>query len=142
VLRTLLECGPDVTGLEPFVIDDASREDRAQYLCQRRQKFTESIPLKDQRPKRDSMSLEEATVSNMWEIAAIVEVLERKGLCTKQDRYGLITEFRRLLPVKTARCGRSCRRIMVIGRGVSHINETRPEYRLSVRDVPTLSPRA
>jgi hypothetical protein len=30
-------------------------------------------------PKRDSMSLEEATVSNMWEIAAIVEVLERKG---------------------------------------------------------------
>jgi hypothetical protein len=33
-------------------------------------------------PKRDSMSLEEATISNMWEIAAIVEVLEREGLCT------------------------------------------------------------
>jgi hypothetical protein len=33
------------------------------------------------RSKRDSMSLQEATVSNMWEIAAIVEVLERKGLC-------------------------------------------------------------
>ena len=33
----------------------------------------------DQRPKRDSMSLEEATVSNMWEIAVIVEVLERLG---------------------------------------------------------------
>ena len=31
------------------------------------------------RPKRDTMSLEEATVSNMWEIIAIVEVLERKG---------------------------------------------------------------
>jgi len=29
------------------------------------------------RPKRDSMSLEEATVSNMWEIAAIVELLDR-----------------------------------------------------------------
>jgi len=28
---------------------------------------------------RDSMSLEEATVSNMWEIAAVVEVLEQKG---------------------------------------------------------------
>jgi hypothetical protein len=41
----------------------------------------------DQRPKRDSMSLEEATVSNMWKIAAIVEVLERKGPCTKQDLY-------------------------------------------------------
>jgi len=26
------------------------------------------------------MSLEEATISNMWEIAAIVELLERKGL--------------------------------------------------------------
>jgi hypothetical protein len=26
------------------------------------------------RPNRDSMSLEEATVSNMWEMAAIVEV--------------------------------------------------------------------
>ena len=49
-------------------------------------------------PKRDSMSLEEATVSNMWEIAAIVEVLERKGLCTKQDLYDIITEFRRKNP--------------------------------------------
>ena len=36
--------------------------------------------MSDQRPKRDTMSIEEATVSNMWEIAAIVEVLERKGL--------------------------------------------------------------
>ena len=45
------------------------------------------------RPKRESMSLEEATISNMWEIAAIVEVLERKGLCTKQDLYDIITEF-------------------------------------------------
>jgi hypothetical protein len=33
--------------------------------------------MSDDRPKRDSMSLEEATISNMWEIAAIVEVLER-----------------------------------------------------------------
>ncbi len=32
------------------------------------------------RPTRDGMSLEEATISNMWEIAAIVEVLERKGI--------------------------------------------------------------
>jgi hypothetical protein len=54
--------------------------------------------MNDQRPKRDSMSLEEATISNMWEIAAIVEVLERKGLCTKQDLYDIITEFRRKNP--------------------------------------------
>lgn len=39
------------------------------------------------RPKRESLSLEEATVSNMWEMAAIVEVLERKGLCTKQGTH-------------------------------------------------------
>jgi hypothetical protein len=39
------------------------------------------------RPKRESLSVEEATVSNMWEIAAIVEVLERKGLCTKQGTH-------------------------------------------------------
>ena len=38
-------------------------------------------------PKRDTMSLEEATVSNMWEIAAIVELLEQKGLCTKHDLH-------------------------------------------------------
>lgn len=36
------------------------------------------------RPKRETMSLEEATVSNMWEMAAIVEVLERK-----RYRHGL-----------------------------------------------------
>ncbi len=51
--------------------------------------------MNDDRPKRETMSLEEASVSNMWEIAAIVEVLERKGLCTKHDLYDIITEFRR-----------------------------------------------
>ena len=50
--------------------------------------------MSNDRPTRDSMSIEEATVSNMWEIAAIVEVFERKSLCTKQDRYDIITEFR------------------------------------------------
>lgn len=54
--------------------------------------------MSDQRPKRESMSLEEATVSNMWEIAAIVEVLERKGLCSKHDLYDIIAEFRRKNP--------------------------------------------
>ena len=34
----------------------------------------------------------------MWEIAAIVEVWERKGLCTKQDLYDLITKFCRKNP--------------------------------------------
>ena len=35
--------------------------------------------MSDQRPKREAMSIEEATISNMWEMAAIVEVLERLG---------------------------------------------------------------
>jgi len=50
------------------------------------------------RIKRDSMSLREATIPNMWEIAALVEVLERKGLCAKQDLYDIIHEFRRKNP--------------------------------------------
>lgn len=41
------------------------------------------------RPKRETMSLEEATISNMWEIAALVEVLEKKGLCTKQELFDI-----------------------------------------------------
>lgn len=44
------------------------------------------------------MSLEEATISNMWEIAALVELLERKGLCTKQDLFDIITELRKKNP--------------------------------------------
>lgn len=46
------------------------------------------------RPKRESMSLEELAISNMWEIAAIVELLEKKNLCTKQDLYDIIAELR------------------------------------------------
>ena len=54
--------------------------------------------MSDQRPTRDTLSLKEATVTNMWEIAAIVAVFEQKGLCTKQDIYDIITEFRRKNP--------------------------------------------
>lgn len=50
------------------------------------------------RPKRESLSLEELAISNMWEIAAIVELLEKKGLCTKQDLYDIIGELRRKSP--------------------------------------------
>ncbi len=49
-------------------------------------------------PKRESMSLEELGISNMWEIAAIVELLEKKGLCMKQDLYDIITELRKKNP--------------------------------------------
>jgi hypothetical protein len=36
------------------------------------------------RPKREAMSLEEATISNMWEIATLTELLEQKGFCTSK----------------------------------------------------------
>ncbi len=36
--------------------------------------------MSNDRAKRDIISIEEATVSNMCQIAATVEVLERKGL--------------------------------------------------------------
>ena len=36
--------------------------------------------ISNDRPVRDTMSLEEAIVSNMWEIAAIVPVVERKWI--------------------------------------------------------------
>ena len=44
------------------------------------------------------MSLEETTISKMWEIAALVEVLERKGLCTKQDLLDILVELRTKSP--------------------------------------------
>jgi hypothetical protein len=50
------------------------------------------------RPKRETISLEEATISNMWEISAVVELLERKGLCTKQDLFDIVTELRKKNP--------------------------------------------
>ena len=53
--------------------------------------------MNDQRPKHKSMSLDEATISNMWEIAAIVEALERKSLCTKHDLLGVDREVPRRL---------------------------------------------
>lgn len=55
----------------------------------------------EERPKREAMSLEEATVSNMWEIAAIVELLERNGLCTKQDLFDIVTVLRQKNPRAT-----------------------------------------
>jgi hypothetical protein len=44
------------------------------------------------------MSIEEATISTMCEIAALVEVLERKGICTKQDLYDTIAQLREKNP--------------------------------------------
>ena len=53
--------------------------------------------MSDDRPTRERMSLEEATVSNMWEMAAIVEVLERKDLVPTTSPGGGVHFPRRLV---------------------------------------------
>jgi hypothetical protein len=55
--------------------------------------------MSNDRSKCEAMSIEEATIFNMLKIDAIVEVLERKGLCTKQDLCDFITEFCRKNPL-------------------------------------------
>ncbi len=37
----------------------------------------------------------------MWEMAAVVEVLEKKGVFTRQELYGAITELRKRRPEAT-----------------------------------------
>lgn len=40
----------------------------------------------------------EIAISNMWEIAALMEVLERKGVWTKHEVLDMIQELRRKIP--------------------------------------------
>ena len=40
------------------------------------------------------MTLDELAISNMWETTALVELLERKGILTKQDVLDMIQELR------------------------------------------------
>ncbi len=40
--------------------------------------------MSDQRPKRETKSIEEATNSNMWQNAALIERLHEKGRVMKQ----------------------------------------------------------
>ena len=44
------------------------------------------------------MTTKEVTISNKWEMVAIVELLEQKGLCTKQDPHAIIDELRKKNP--------------------------------------------
>ncbi len=41
----------------------------------------------------DPYTLEELAISSMWEMAALVEVLEKKGLLTKQDILDAIRDL-------------------------------------------------
>ncbi len=47
------------------------------------------------------VTLEELAISNMWETAALVELLERKGILTKQEVLAMIQELRRKQPQAT-----------------------------------------
>ncbi len=40
------------------------------------------------------VTIEELALSNMWETSALVEVLERKGILTKQEVLDMIQELR------------------------------------------------
>ncbi len=52
----------------------------------------------------DLVTLEELTISNMWEVAGLIEVLEKKGVMNKQDILTEIRELRKMNP--TARTPR------------------------------------
>jgi len=54
--------------------------------------------MSNKQAKRETMSIDQATVSNMWEIAAIIELQEQKRLCTKRDPHTIIEELRRKNP--------------------------------------------
>ncbi len=47
---------------------------------------------------KDLVTLEELTISNMWEVAALIEVLEKKGVMKKQDILDAIRELRQKNP--------------------------------------------
>ena len=59
------------------------------------------IQMSIDRPKGGTMSLEETTISNMRKVAAMVEVSDRKGLCTKQSLHTSMNELRRQNPCAT-----------------------------------------
>ena len=44
---------------------------------------------------KEMVSVEELVVSHMWEMAALVELLEERGILTKQDLYNKIDDIRR-----------------------------------------------
>ncbi len=46
----------------------------------------------------DLVTLEELAISNMWETSVLVELLERKGVLTKQEVLAMIQELRQREP--------------------------------------------
>ncbi len=46
----------------------------------------------------DLVTLDELAISNMWETSALVELLERKGILTRQELLAMIQELRQRQP--------------------------------------------
>ena len=44
------------------------------------------------------VTLEELAIANMWEISALVELLERKGILTRKEVLDMIQELRQREP--------------------------------------------
>lgn len=42
----------------------------------------------------ETFTVDEGVLANMWVMEAIVELLERKGLCTKQEVHDMVSELR------------------------------------------------
>ena len=51
----------------------------------------------------DLVIIEKLAISNMWEIATLAEVLERKGVRTRQEIYEAINELRQCHPEATTK---------------------------------------
>ncbi len=47
---------------------------------------------------KEIVTLEELAISSMWETSALVELLERKGILTKQEVLAMIQELRQPEP--------------------------------------------
>lgn len=43
---------------------------------------------------RETFTTEEGVLANMWALEALVELLERRGICIKQDVQDMIAELR------------------------------------------------
>ncbi len=48
----------------------------------------------EQLDPKELVTLDELAISNMWETSALVELLERKGVLTKQEVLAMIQELR------------------------------------------------
>jgi hypothetical protein len=50
----------------------------------------------------DLVTVQELTISNMWEVAALIQGLEKKGLLTKKEILVAIRELREKNPTASA----------------------------------------